>query len=288
MKTEPAQEFRKLASAFSRLFRCSICHHDYTGEIEKVADASFRNHTNPFCRTVTGKPCPPCLALDVNEVGGALSSGRRAIVKRCHAGVVELVAPVFSDDRLCGCIFAGPFRCGSLNGRPDAVIQRSSGAPSPAMRSRMRRLPELKPEAIDDMLTMTQLLADRLGSLVSASDGYVKSQEPGRRIVHFINRTFRSRQDATLGGLAASMSLSPSRMSRLVKAHTGRSFPCLLSERRVEHAKFLLENTSLKTETVARQCGFSDSAYFFKTFKAIQRETPCDYRKRRQLKRKQP
>ena len=51
-----------------------------------------------------------------------------------------------------------------------------------------------------------------------------------------------------------------------------------VSRRRVNHAMFLLEATSLQIQTIAHQCGIPDVNYFTRTFKKYAGITPKEYR----------
>ncbi|OGV52174.1 MAG: hypothetical protein A2X49_05870 [Lentisphaerae bacterium GWF2_52_8] len=254
----------------------------------KVADISLRHHyAYRFCQAVTKhtRLGVNCVNFDLNEVRNRFSSGQKSLIKICHAGVLEFVAPVFSESRLCGCVFLGPFRCENPGGIPGAMFQKASKElPLPA-KTCAKTLPKINNRELDDMINMVQLLANRLGTLIdSLNRGCLKGQEYSVRIPYFINREFKNKISIT--DLAEFLSLSVSRTSRLVKLNTGKSFPSLLAGRRLEHAKFLLENSSFNMEMISRHCGFSDSAYFFKMFKDSQKTTPSEYR--RKLKRKIP
>ena len=84
----------------------------------------------------------------------------------------------------------------------------------------------------------------------------------------------------TLNQVAASSNLSPNYLSSLFKKELGIGFVDYITEKRVEKAKELLENTGLKTYEVAQQAGFVDESYFSKTFKRTTGKRPSAFRKR--------
>ena len=138
-------------------------------------------------------------------------------------------------------------------------------------------LPEIADSKIEDMLNMTRLLSEKLGrTILSVNRDYIMGQGYSDKIPYYINREFKN--GISIANLAEFLALSISRTSRLVKLHMGGTFPELLAEKRVEHARFLLENSFFNMETISRQCGFSEPAYFFRTFKKLQKVTPSEYR----------
>ena len=274
------KEFSELVRTYGRLFNCSVCFHDYSGDIFKAADISLHMHMNPFCQLVkTGRHCErKCVDFDSNNVRHFFSSGKKELVKICHAGALEFVVPVFSENRLCGAVFLGPFGPSGPGKMTSVIIQEpEENIPSDA-RKLFNSLPEIEYLKLEDMLNMTRLLAEKLGkTITSFNRDYILGQGYADKIPYFINREFKN--GISIANLAQFLSLSVSRTSRLVKSHTGKTFPELLAEKRVDHAKFLLGNSFFNMEMVSKQSGFSEPAYFFRTFKRIQKVTPLEYRK---------
>jgi AraC-like DNA-binding protein len=206
------------------------------------------------------------------------SCGKKELVKICHAGALEFTVPVFSGNRLCGAVFLGPFRP-AKNGKMTGVIKQESEVEISAEAKHVfSALPEIENSKLEDMLKMTRLLAEKLGrTITSVNRDYILGQGYADKIPYYMSREFKNR--ISIANLAEFLSLSVSRTSRLVKSHTGKTFPELLSEKRVEHARALLENSFFNMETISRQCGFSEPAYFFRTFKRLQKITPLEYRR---------
>ena len=280
------KEFSELVKTYGRLFRCSVCFHDYSGDIFKAADIALHMHMNPFCQLVKkNKYCERrCIDFDSNNVRHYFSTGKKELLKQCHAGVLEFVVPVLSENRLCGAVFLGPFRPVIKGKASGIVVQESTGEISSDVKMILNSLPEIKNSDLDDMLMMTRLLAEKLGrTITSFNRDYILGQGYADKIPYFMNREFKN--GISIADLAKFLSLSVSRTSRVVKLHTGKTFPALLAERRIEHAKFLLENSFFNMENISRQCGFSDPSYFFRTFKEIHNGTPAEYRKSLTLKK---
>lgn len=84
--------------------------------------------------------------------------------------------------------------------------------------------------------------------------------------------------DLSLSALARQLNVNSSYLSALFKKEVGSTLTEYVSRRRVNHAMFLLEATSLQIQTIAQQCGIPDVNYFTRTFKKYAGITPKEYR----------
>lgn len=78
---------------------------------------------------------------------------------------------------------------------------------------------------------------------------------------------------------AERLKMNSSYLSTLFKKENGTTLTDYVNQKRVEHAIFLLNSTSLQVQSIAQQCGIPDVNYFSKTFKKIVGKTPMEYRK---------
>ncbi len=80
--------------------------------------------------------------------------------------------------------------------------------------------------------------------------------------------------------LAQSQGISAGYLSSVFKKETGVTLTEFIRTRRMEHAQYLLESTSLQIQTVALHCGILDLQYFSKLFRRHTGKTPSEYRSR--------
>ena len=92
----------------------------------------------------------------------------------------------------------------------------------------------------------------------------------------YIEKNYQN-SELTLQVICHYLSMSPSYFSAILKKETGETFVELLTKKRMEKAKNLLRNTSLKNYEIAEKVGFSDSHYFSQTFKKYTGKTPKKY-----------
>lgn len=83
-----------------------------------------------------------------------------------------------------------------------------------------------------------------------------------------------------LQDVADSTYVSQWHLSKLINRHLGQSFLDIVNSLRVDRAKELLKEPSLKVHEIAELVGFSDVAHFSKTFKRLTHETPIEFRQK--------
>lgn len=84
--------------------------------------------------------------------------------------------------------------------------------------------------------------------------------------------------DLSLHKLAEMFSINASYLSSLFKRETGKTLTEYVSQKRIEHAAYLLQTTNMQIQVVAQHCGIFDVNYFAKMFKKYMGKTPKEYR----------
>lgn len=272
--------------SFEKIFGCRISLHDYTGNFRaKPGMREYSSHFNPFCDYVKStdiKNLKSCVAMDAELLRKHFSENPVPVFKMCHAGVLELCVPVMSGNKLIGAMFAGPFHpVKEWFHRTDLLSQkRPFGAFRRFEKLAAANLKELKAENFSELLNFAILLASYLGISVSIQPQPLAAYPPDKKILLFFDREFTSK-DVSLEKLASFLNLGLSRTSQLLKKHFNRTFSEILMEKRMDSARYLLKETFLRTEYIARTCGFSASSYFFRVFKSHNAGlTPNQYRKK--------
>ena len=84
--------------------------------------------------------------------------------------------------------------------------------------------------------------------------------------------------ELSLNTLAKIQGVSGGYLSTVFKKETGKTVSEYIRDKRIEHAKYLLNTTHLQIQTVALHCGIMDVQYFSKIFKKQIGKTPKEYR----------
>ena len=272
--------FQHAAAAFEEQFHCRLCLHDYTGRLPHGLLPSY--HLNPFCTALKlhrKKIDRQCVAFDGGTVQERLAATHGFLLKRCPCGLLEGVFPVLSDDRLAGCIFAGPF--GDVRGRKrDPVMIESAVIDSIRVRT-VKALPAL-PRNLKRFQIYGELLAAFLPLLAKEQKSVLPLGER-EQIERFLEQNFH--RNIGLSDAAELLSLSPSRASDRIRRIFGMGFCLLLREYRLNAAKKLLARSCFPVEKIAARCGFKDGAYFHRIFHRETGLTPGMYRNQYQAER---
>ncbi|UHA72808.1 helix-turn-helix domain-containing protein [Paenibacillus sp. 481] len=109
-----------------------------------------------------------------------------------------------------------------------------------------------------------------------------KASTKNGRLIREMQRVVREQmhENITLRDIARQFSFSPNYLGHLFKEETGKSFSEMLIQMRMEKARELLKDPSLKIYEVADQVGYRYLPYFSRQFKETYGMSPMDYRKK--------
>ncbi|MFA6715674.1 MAG: helix-turn-helix domain-containing protein [Victivallaceae bacterium] len=267
--------------ALETTFNCFTAVHDYSGQLRHYLPELPYYHLNPFCTTLKYKLpelTAACIAFDRNSVQKKLSGNPEPFLKYCHHGLTEAVIPLFIEGKLSGAMFIGPF-VQSSKILPGNTLKATKTNLLPLLKTARKKLPAIDAEKGKKIFALGNLISSYIDNLVSADKASVYSSSSSRaeQIEAFINARFK--ENISLNDLARSLLLCESRTSQLVKSSFGKTFPELLTLRRLDHAKSLLENSRFSIEIVAAYSGYNDPAYFHRIFKKHTGLTPKQFRR---------
>jgi len=141
----------------------------------------------------------------------------------------------------------------------------------------------LKPSKMDELNEAVREMIRRLDALPNTQESQAEEKGTGEAS-SFVVRAALSYMQAhcteklSLGDVADHVYVSQWHLSKLINKDTGQSFFDLLSSMRIERAKALLADPSMRVHAVAEQTGFADVAHFSKSFKRLTGQTPGEYR----------
>ena len=100
--------------------------------------------------------------------------------------------------------------------------------------------------------------------------------DPAARAAAVIDARFA--EPLTAGAIAAAARVSPAHLARMFRRRFGMTVPHRLLQRRVEHARYLLEATDLPIWRVAERVGIPDAQHFNKTVRRLTGLSPSAIR----------
>ena len=139
----------------------------------------------------------------------------------------------------------------------------------------------LKPSKFAELEEAITVMTERLPKEEETSEGSnEQSDAAGNFIVNNALEYMREHyaDKLTLVDLAEKVYVSQWHLSKLLNRVTGKNFSELLNEIRLEKAKELLRDQSLRISDIAEQLGYTDLAHFSRVFKKIVGVSAGEYR----------
>lgn len=144
----------------------------------------------------------------------------------------------------------------------------------------------LKPSRMEELREAVTFMTGRLDALPAAAPADAEAEPEDvnpeassflvREALDYMRSHFAER--ITLSDVAEHIYVSQWHLSKLINRHTGQSFLDLLGSMRIEEAKRLLADPSLRIHDIAEMVGYADVAHFSKSFKKVVGKTPGEYR----------
>ena len=141
----------------------------------------------------------------------------------------------------------------------------------------------LKPSKLDEILEALSAMTDRVRALPAHdAEENTGSQQAGhylvRRALAYMQQHYAEK--LTLSEVADACYVSQWHLSKLLNRYAGKSFNDILNTLRIEEAKRLLADPSLKIGDIGEMVGYADPAYFAKVFKKLADMSANEYRSR--------
>ena len=210
------------------------------------------------------------LINDLETLTEAIKSGDRRLMEET-LGQIETEIKSALVEKSYACIYLQQViraignTCQSLSEEPEKII---------AQREALLK-------AVTEQRTFSQAAAlvekyaqevfDELQELNSSS-----GQRQGMLAMDYIQKNYMV-PCLSLNSICSYLNISTSYFSTIFKEMTGETFIEVLTRVRMEKAKELLENTTMKNYEIAEKVGFSDPHYFGISFKKITGKTPTEY-----------
>jgi two-component system, response regulator YesN len=138
----------------------------------------------------------------------------------------------------------------------------------------------LKKDNYNDIIGFISIYLRESMSMINAN----KEKPMGfaiENVIKYINEHYN--ENITLHKLSEIVYMHPTYLSKLFKEKTGESFIDYVMRVRIDQAKKLLENLSLRIYDVCEMVGYDGPKHFSKVFKDLTGSTPKEYRNQRSM-----
>lgn len=107
-----------------------------------------------------------------------------------------------------------------------------------------------------------------------------KEKKNKEHIVNLLQYIDKHSMNLTLADLAKRFNYTANYLSILLKKETGKNFSQLILEKKLDQTEILLQNTNKSIQECARECGFSNSTFFYRKYKEHFHKLPSENRER--------
>jgi len=245
-------------------------------------------HFNPYCAALRAMQNSPCRDCDRIYQTRALQQ-KKPLRYLCHAGMVELIVPVYDAKGECiGSLTSGQFRSSemkALSRREISDLAGKYGLPEQKMIDAYKAsvaLTETQIEGIMQYLVMIGITLLRIHTnivylnLIDSADRIVE-------ITKYIEKNYMNR--LTITSVAKKFYLSPGYFAHFFSRESGTSFNIYLNRLRIDHAQEILAGTDLPIHEVVTLTGFGSFSQFNRSFKRFTGISPKLYRQQHALKK---
>ena len=267
-------------ATFERVHDVLVTVHDFSGRIRPRLAINRGFHRHPLCHAAKARDHERgCLAFDLVALHAAAPLHPQGFLQRCHAGLVEVVAPVRVNGEVVAIVMAG---VRSHGGHELPLTRSLPQAPDIAK-------PNLPAWTSDQALTVLECLRQLAARLErwladTTGDGAAGVSDRRSTIMHVISHG--APKGVTLPQLAKRLGLSVDRTGHVVREEFGVTFLSLVNQHRLERDAALLKHSDMSITAIALNSGFGDVSTFHRRFRTHFKLTPRVFRLGERAKQK--
>ncbi|OQA80664.1 MAG: HTH-type transcriptional activator RhaS [Lentisphaerae bacterium ADurb.Bin242] len=266
-------------SAFFKLFHIPL---DWVKPNNKTFTVCGKEHCHPLCACIMEHAAGArlCEALTAERIQECRKT-RRALLTQCHAGLYDLLIPIFDEDDYLGCLCAGQFILRMPSTEEWTVIHRRLSflaVPEEKLLAFYKNTPVFSEEQIEGLKELLFLIIGYICETYGKSK-FLESASHSSKIATaevYIQKHYTRK--LTVGGIARSVGMSESYFLHEFSKQTGSSPIVYLNSYRIARAVELLRGSNLNISEAAFSCGFQSVSHFNRIFRRITGKTPGDFR----------
>lgn len=259
------------------------CIIDFISPSGECLRLSSKEYYSNFCQYIHScqKGVDACVACNQGAERTAQLSRSKSIYQ-CHAGLIDLVYPLYVNDIFIGCLTSGQI----LSTPPteqtfETTYEKIShlGLTKDKLKKYYFQTVVMNQQQIDALMDFLELLGefivDNINRLIFFER--VNHSDKIAMIKRYVEKNYM--KQLSIQDAANHIALSASRFSHVFKDEIGISFVDYLNQYRIEQASELLANTKLNISEIAFNTGFNNVIHFGRIFKKFKHTVPSAYRK---------
>ena len=245
-------------------------------------DIEITEEHAPFCQLINSIPegHARCEACDAQAVKKCLGIRKPY---RCHAGLCEVVLPIYSgDEAIAYMVFGQLLDDSSREQQWEKTRQTLEWYPGDLdeLKNAYGRLKQFSDKEFRSYSELLEALAAyiNLKEIIRATE-HTELQ----RLENYLNQHYMEK--LSLASISADLNIGRTKLCALARQLSGGStLTHMIAQRRVNAAKLLLSRSDTPIATVAEAVGISDYNYFSKVFRNFTGVTPSAFRKAHRAK----
>lgn len=199
---------------------------------------------------------------------------RRPERHRCHAGLVDVCAPVIKGDLLLGYLIFGQVRLADCIAPSESVLRTVPDRDT--VLEEYRAIPTVSEERLSAVVKLACMLA---AYIIREDMILLENSEEAHRLERYVEENLG--KDLSVTRICRDLHTSKTALYRLFDQSVGCGVKQYLSVRRIERAQQLLSEGVLSVTEVASAVGIGNLHYFCRLFKKKTGVTPLEYKKQK-------
>jgi len=248
----------------------------------------YNIHSNPYCLCVKSEKTmwDKCIHRQY-KIYEKCKDG--PFYGMCYAGVCEYVVPILAEDKIIGFVSVSGYRSDD-----EAALSRVKKISKELCLSKnvfidiYQKHLKKKEFDLDFIICVIEPMCAMIANFYLSQRTLYENLNMADYDAKYIYShalvyiRLNYSEKITLHDISRACYCSESYLSRVFKKHSGMNMNAYINMVRVDAAKKLLCNTSLKINEIASRCGFSDSNYFTNVFTKATGSSPITFRKAQQ------
>lgn len=255
-----------------------------TGISVSILDVEYRHivggpvSENRFCKLIhtSDEGKKRCILSDRVLLDMAREQ-KRAVTRRCHAGLADSVVPIYNRDILLGFIIFGQIDVSDGKRTPfDEIYERirDLGLDKDALRA-----------AYEESVFSDGKKIESAAEIVSILTKYILfehlielgSEKTSERVARYVDENIT--EELGVDEICKRFHISKSMLYREFKVCFGCTVGEYITAKRMDLAEQLLRTTQSSISEISEKCGIDNCQYFCRIFKKQRGITPLQYRK---------
>ena len=183
---------------------------------------------------------------------------------KCHAGLSEATAPIIENGHIIGYMMFGQV---SDNKNKDEFFEQMTAL------CREYGLEKDLSQQIRKIKYRNENQLRAASKLLDAYVHYIRLKElvqpAGQLLIDSIDRFLEKhiKEEITVERICSEFRISRTRLYEVIRPYTNGGIASYIKNKRLEYAKYLIQNTELSIAEISDAAGFSDYNYFLRIFK---------------------